>query len=246
MQVHYVPLLTRQREIYALPRGMARFREYIATITTGAGDDLEVFPLAAMNPMGKEHCAALLDQYLAMDAEGMAQEEVGALLPALGAENESLRLSLVLVDDARGGWTNRTDYEYKARTGTAAVLEKYPWVSAMLWTSEAPSEERVRATARVALCRAAYVLRQGDPRTLRELLAQEGWVQRQAGVVPEPLTPEEVEYTQAVLEPYLNADGMPTMIAALFGDEGAASLGYPPLGLEKDAGLRLAWYASER
>jgi len=50
---------------------MVRFREYISTIVNGQGDDVEVFPLVAMNPMGKDHCAAQLDQYLALDAENI-------------------------------------------------------------------------------------------------------------------------------------------------------------------------------
>lgn len=242
MQVQYVPLLARQREIYELPRGMVRFREYIDTIVNGQGDDVEVFPLVAMNPMGKDHCAALLDQYMAMHADAIAQEELAALLPALQGTEAALRFSLVLVDDAKGGWTNRIDCEYKGRIGTAAALQRYPWVSGVLWTSEAPSEELIRQTTRLALSRAACALAQGDPRTLQEILLQEGQVQYLANVRPEPLLPEEIEYTQAVLQPHLNTDGMPTVIAALFGDEGAASLGYKPLGLEKDAGLRLAWH----
>lgn len=242
MQVHYVPLLACQREIYALPRGMARFQEYISIIVNGQGDDVEVFPLVAMNPMGKEHCAALLDQYLAMRADDIAREELAALLPALQGTEDTLRFSLVLVDDAKGGWTNRVDCEYKARTTTAATLRRYPWISGVLWTSEAPTEESLRQTARLALSRAACTLAQGDPRTLQEILIQEGQVQHLASVPPEPLLPEEIEYTRAVLKPHLQSDGMPTVIAALFGDEGAASLGYKPLGLEKDAGLRMAWH----
>ncbi|MGC4044918.1 MAG: hypothetical protein QM758_14080 [Armatimonas sp.] len=242
MQVHYVPLLARQREIYEIPRGIARFREYISTIVNPEGDDLAVFPLVAMNPMGKEHCTALLDQYLAMGADEIAQQEMIELLPLL-LENEGVfRLSLVLVDDAKGGWTNRIDYEFKTRVGPAAVLQRYPWISVMLWTSDSPLEQTVCESVRLALCRADYALTHGDPQTLQDLLIQEGQVQCRARVTPDPLTPEEQEYTRAVLQPHLSANGMPTIIAALFGDEGAAALGYPPLGLEKDAGLRLAWH----
>ena len=52
MRLEYVPLLKVQRDLYELPRGMERFREYIRTMSDAATGDLK-FPLVAMNPMGR-------------------------------------------------------------------------------------------------------------------------------------------------------------------------------------------------
>ena len=47
---------------------MERFREYIKTMTDPETGDLAL-PLVAMNPMGKDHVPALIDEYLALGAE---------------------------------------------------------------------------------------------------------------------------------------------------------------------------------
>ena len=54
-----------------MPRGMERFREYIKTMTDAETGDLAL-PLVAMNPMGKDHIPALIDEYIALGAETIA------------------------------------------------------------------------------------------------------------------------------------------------------------------------------
>ena len=56
-----------------MPRGMERFREYIKTMTDAETGDLAL-PLVAMNPMGKDHIPALIDEYIALGAEAIAQQ----------------------------------------------------------------------------------------------------------------------------------------------------------------------------
>ena len=58
-----------------MPRGMERFREYIKTMTDAETGDLAL-PLVAMNPMGKDHVPALIDEYLALGAEEIAEAAV--------------------------------------------------------------------------------------------------------------------------------------------------------------------------
>ena len=71
MQLSFLPLLQIQRDLYSMPRGMERFREYIKTMTDAETGDMAL-PLVAMNPMGKEHIPALIDEYLALGAEKIA------------------------------------------------------------------------------------------------------------------------------------------------------------------------------
>ena len=235
MPFEYVPLLRKQLELYGLPRSSERFQAYIKTITNEAGDGLDLAPLVAMNPMGKEHCNALLESYLApeIDAERLGEETLTEFVTDV-----KLRVSLVLVDDAKGGWTNRTDYEYKLRTQLGQALRRSSWLSGMLWTSEIPSAENVVQSVRVAVRRAQHVLTHSDPKTLREILQQEATAQP---TIPS-LDSEELAYTRDVLTPLLEipASNMPVIVAALFGDSAAASLGYPTLGLPDNAGLTLA------
>ena len=235
MPFEYIPLLRKQLEIYTLPRGFERFQSYIQTIVNETGDGIALAPLVAMNPMGKEHCNALLETYLApeIDAERLAEATLGEFVT-----DANLRVSPVLVDDAKGGWTNRTDYEYKLRTQLGAGLKRSGWLSVMLWTSAPPSAEVVVEATRTTLRRALYVLTHGDPKTLREILAQEAATQTKLPT----LDPEELAYSQEVLAPLLetSVENMPVIVAALFGDTAAAGLGYTPLGLSDNAGLALA------
>ena len=68
MKLSLLPLLQIQRDLYAMPRGMERFREYIKAMTDPETGDLSL-PLVAMNPMGKDHVPALIDEYIALGAE---------------------------------------------------------------------------------------------------------------------------------------------------------------------------------
>src|SRR5712692_8625614 len=77
MKLDYVPLLRVQRELQGLPRNYDRFRLYLRTVLTKDGKGLELPPLIAMNPMGKEHVTDLLDALLALDADGVASRTLG-------------------------------------------------------------------------------------------------------------------------------------------------------------------------
>ncbi len=43
MDLTYVPLLHVQRDLYRLPRGMERFRQYLRTMLNGAAYDMQAF-----------------------------------------------------------------------------------------------------------------------------------------------------------------------------------------------------------
>src|SRR5690348_12516275 len=74
MNLEWTPLLQPQRDLYRIPRGMDRFRQYLRVMLKDDGSDLRLPPLVAMNPMAKEHVAALLDALLALDAESIAAD----------------------------------------------------------------------------------------------------------------------------------------------------------------------------
>lgn len=209
MDLVHLPLLEVHRELYSMPRGMERFRAYLARMT-GGGEDIAL-PLASMNPMGKEHLLRLVEQLLALGAEDEARR---ALADARAAGPGRLRVGLVVADDVAGGWTNRTTTDFAHR------FESAPWYQrdfglALLWASEPPSLERVRQEVLRTVARCAYERIHGPARTLRQMLAQEN--------AALPLSP--------ALSPYLDARDAPTLIACLYGDDAARALGYTPLGI---------------
>jgi hypothetical protein len=256
MNVTFVPLLRVQRELYALPRGMERFREYIKAMTDGQTGDLAL-PLVAMNPMGKDHVPALIDDYLALGAEEIAEEAVRTMsvrrggtflsaearsakveVPPAAADGE-YRVALVVADDLKGGWTNRWASEYSHRIEYAAITKR-GWLVGLLWTSEPASAQNVREAVLTSIYRADYLHSHAAPVTLGEMLDQEGHAMWRAGCTTPQLDDDDLAYTRSVIDPLRGARDRATVMACLFGDTAAKALGYPPHGLTERAGLALA------
>jgi hypothetical protein len=238
MKLEFAPLLQVQRDLYRMPRGWERFRAYLQTLIDPETKDLKL-PLSAMNPMGKDHVPALLDQYLAFDADGLAARAVAEAESRLSNVEGEFKVTLVIVDDAMGGWTNRYSNELTARSGSKP-LHKRGWITGTLWTSETPSEQATREETLTAVYRAAHIQQHGFAATMREIMAQEGYAMAMAGCSNPSLDEDDLEYTRAVIAPNLDTKDYPIVITSLFGDVAAAALGYAPLGLSERAGFALA------
>ena len=241
MMLTFVPLLRVQRDLYAMPRGMERFREYIKTLTDPATGDLAL-PLVAMNPMGKEHVPALIDEYLALGAEEIAEHAVKQAADVWRATASAVaeyRVALVVSDDLKGGWTNRWASEYSHRIEGAAITKR-GWLVGILWTSEPASAQSVRDAVLTSIYRAEYLQTHAAPATLGEMLDQEGYAMARAGCTTPQLDDDDLAYTRSVIKPHFGASDRATVIACMFGDRAAAALGYPPQGLSERAGLALA------
>ena len=224
---------------------MERFREYIKTMTDAETGDLAL-PLVAMNPLGKDHVPALIDDYLALGAEKIAEEAIAEASRSLPERPDPphlhhppFKVCLVVSDDLKGGWTNRWASEYGHRIEGAAIMKR-GWLTALLWTSEPASATRVRDEVLTSIYRAEYLQKHSIPKTLGEMLAQEGYAMARAGCTSPALESDDLAYTREVIALHLQATDRATVIACLFGDTAAAALGYAPLGLSDRAGLALA------
>jgi hypothetical protein len=258
MNLDYVPLVRVMREIQSIPRGQPpdfngkkRFRHYLRTIFDYDRKLCKLPPLLAMNPMGKDHVTALLDAYLAMDADGIGARTTAEAAARLADVPGDFKVGLVVCDDLMGGGSNRYDLEFAFRFGSGHLSSvrswrerprwlKDWWLQGVLWTSEAPSERAVREAIVMAVHRMAYMHQHGPARTLRQMLAQEGQVMALAGCSGPTLDAEDIAYTREVLADFLDTDDMRTCIECLFGDAAARTLGFTPCGLSPWAGLALA------
>jgi hypothetical protein len=239
MKLTFVPLLQVQRDLYAMPRGMERFREYIKTMVDARTGDLAL-PLVAMNPMGKDHVPALIDDYLALGAEQIAEAAVAAFHgKGETATDADYNVALVVSDDLKGGWTNRWASEYSHRIEGAAITKR-GWLVGLLWTSEPASAQNVRDAVLTSIYRAEYLQTHAAANTLGEMLNQEGYAMARAGCTTPQLDDDDLAYTRSVITPHAGATDRATVIACMFGDRAAAALGYPPQGLSDRAGLALA------
>ncbi len=201
-------------------------------------DDIEL-PLDAFNPMGKEHVAEQLEEYISMGADAIAAEAVEDAVAKLEHADSHYNVGLVLADDAKGGWTNRYATEFAHRYDVQAHFRR-GWTTGLLWTNEPSSLEHVRREAASAVFRAAYVQRNGIARTLRQMLSQTRYISANAGYDTPTYEVEEMEYSRQVIEPFLDSEIMAVQIACLFGDDVASELGHQPLGLSFRAGMALA------
>ena len=160
MPLELLPLLETQRDLHAIPPGPARFKAYIETIT-GGGDDLDV-PLAGMNPMGKKHVAALIDNLIAQSAEMLVTQVLAKAEKRLGGLQETLQVGLVLTDDFGGGWTNRYLTDMTQRFKNAYDLE-HGWALVPVWTSQVWTAEALEQAVSSTVYRALYKKVSGLP-----------------------------------------------------------------------------------
>jgi hypothetical protein len=238
MLLDYVPLLQVQRDLYSMPRGMSRFREYLRTMVDPVEQDLKL-PLVAMNPMGKEHLPVFLDQLISFNADDVAAEATVTAANALHDEPGIFKVCLVVSDDLKGGWTDRFASEFVHRFHEVGFHNR-GWITGVLWTSETYSPEHVRDEIALSIFRAAHIQQHGTAHTLGQMLAQESLAMRFAKSPPPTLEADDLEYTYEIISPLLSNTDRPTAIAALFGDPAARQLGYSPLGLSPRAGLEMA------
>ena len=240
MELELLPLLHAQRELYALPRSMDRFKAYLRQMVGHSEDDIDLPPLVMMNPMGKEHCLAAVDHLIVMGAEAAMAQALEEARPKLREVAGAFKVSLVLADDRMCGWTNRTFAEYSARFPSKEALLKRPFITMPCWTSETWTADDTRRQTLAQVRRAAFVMQHGTPITLRDRMTQEGAALAFAGLTELALPDDELSYSREVIAPRLDATNQPTVLACLFGDEAASEAGYPQLGLPKNAGFEVA------
>jgi hypothetical protein len=173
MNLDYVPLLRVMRKLDSMPRGqppdfngMKRFRQFVRTIFPNDENAVYLLPLLAMNPMGRDHVTALLDAYLATDADGIGARVAAAVAARLANVPGEFKGGLVVADDLMGAGTDRDDYEFIFRFGPnhcrsrdsppkrSRWLKDY-WVTGVLWSSESLLERAVRVAILTAAHRVA-------------------------------------------------------------------------------------------
>jgi len=241
MNLTLTPMLQSLRDIYNVNGVMPRFQAYLSLMlgeTRG-----EAFPLGVFSPMGK-HQADYLDRLIEIGAESIAEAAAIESAERLSDLPDTYRLLLVVADVTRNGWTQRylTDAEWR-------LLNKYDqlaqnaqptgfdrWITVQLWTDEEPTDDYILRETRSAIYRAAHRKYVGEPKTLEDMLNQEGRAMAFAGFQP-TLDEEDISYSRQVIAPYLTSNGYPICFAALYGDEIAKAVGYQELGLSRMAGL---------
>jgi len=238
MRIEVVPALRAQRDLLELPRGMERFDAYVKTMIDP--NDRVILPLQTFNPMSREHVAEVLDGLLDMGAEEIATDAARDADRRIGGIERPMRILIVVADDARGGWTDRSITDYEFRFTKKAMLGE-GWVQVIQWSSEGAYGERIHRDVQAQMYRTMYLDRFGLPKTLGEMIRQEGMASVFAGSSEWDLPADDLEYTRETINAHLESQDRGVHFACLYGDEAATSCGYAPLGFSRWAGFAAAY-----
>ncbi len=232
MRVALLPALAIQRRLYTTPPGMGRFREYIDELRAGTSDVR--LPIGEFNPMGKEHAVPCLDAWIRLDAEGAVLKAGRDAARRLQAIDDELHLSVVMADDAGGGWTDRDRIDARWRFEDKGRVER-GFATVHIWSTEPPDVRPLAQRVHASIYRTAFQRRFGLPETLAQRMRQEGLVARFIGLDAQP-TDAEI----ALVRAHEDDDDFATSFALFYGDEAARRQGMKPLGAKPGAATRVA------
>ncbi len=234
------PLLQVQRDLCNIPRGPERFPVYLSLMHDASQQLLR--PIQAFNPMSREHVTTRLDELLAMDAEGIADDALAEAEERLGDLGD-YKFGLVLADDIAGGWTNRDLAEVNELRADLRYLLDRGWLAHTLWVSDEPSEESIRQSVLAYIYRVFWIERYGPANTIGEALRIEGQSLFFAGVTPPNLSDEEFDQVAEMADLFSGSEmyaEFPTAFTLLRGDVAAVRVGYPALGIPEKGGIAFA------
>lgn len=163
MQIELVPTLALMRDLYRMPRDMARFHRYIEAMTNVDGS--LTLPLSGFNPMGRDHVAEAVDHLVAIDAERIATRVAEEAARRLALVRGAYRVALVVSDDIGGMWTERTNAEATARFNRRGA-SLAGWAVPVFWTSDRPTAAAIEAKTLAEVYRTVALETESDERTL--------------------------------------------------------------------------------
>ncbi len=253
MQVKYVPLLQQQKQIQVMPRHRLRFDVYLNGMLSQDRQECLVPPMVFANPMAKDHVLAVLDRLLEQNCENMIKDQIELSVKSSIKQfpnkthrfpKQILQFSAVVIDDLKGGWTNRYATEYQLRI--VLPRNNSTWLTIPIWSSDLPDVQLVISTAKMTWYRSFYQLVHGVPKTIPELLNQEGYALLQSRCEVPVLSTEELEYTHDLIKKKYHQLDLNSFVEVLFGDLAAASLGFTQNGFSPQAGLALALHQTKK
>lgn len=238
MQFQLLPLLDTMIAFYRQPRGRERFEDYLRLALNDARDAPQR-PIFIYNPMGREHVLAQLEVLHRLEAERLAAEEIEGVNIRLPAEGTAagaprrIEVGLNLADDLLGGWTNRYTTDYSLRFPRKLTALHRHYCTPIFWTSDQLSTALIRRRVGEALWRSVYWFSPngGVSHTLEDHLRQEDFVRhRMAGQFSGLLSTASTAL-RARYETYRLTQGPAHVLAILYGDFAAESLGHRALGV---------------
>ena len=223
------PTLERMASVYSLSRAggvnSPRFLAYRSQVERHWG-------LAAFNPMAGDAAAAAVRALIALCAEDVA---AAAAKGVLARCDWRAPLTLAVVLATPGMWTDRLATEVRHRTN-AERRDAHGEI--LLWADDPPSVATIERESIAEAVRTMWTSLHGSASSLHAVLAREGLAYALAGAAPRH-QPDGILVPEAI-EVLGDTAALGDVVAVLYGDAAAITLGYTPLGLAERAGYGFA------
>lgn len=217
-----LPILDRMIEFYEMPIGETRFKSYISMLEGETKGNLSI-PIGAYNPMAKDHVLEQLLVLKEMNVEAAMNDELKKLNLKLPNQisNSHFKVALNLVDDLKGGWTNKFSTDYDLPFKLSPYLKRGFCIS-YIWTSEQHSTELVVNRTLQSVYRTIYRLSQSQPNTLLQHVKQEDFVLKSLNA--------KVAHNQKFLMDYGDSENYQIIFNYFYGDKASKILEYSCYG----------------
>lgn len=237
MNFEVVPVIDVMLDLYSKPRGFERFQEYISTLQGNSKSDMEL-PIAGFNPMAKEHMSQKLKELKALHAEELMKEWISKIE---WEGDQRFKVVLNLMDDLKGGWTNRFTSDYQSKFKLSGFISR-GFITPVFWSSENYSQELIVERTLEYCYRSIYWLQHPKPKTLREHLLQEIFV-------CDHVSSKAFDIDEATLtsfyQQHQDTEDQVIISCFLYGDKANESLGNKTYGIKEEfAGFKFARYLS--
>lgn len=229
MRFEIIPVLERMRALYAQPRTMERFQEYIRMLEGGRKGDMAL-PISGYNPMAKAHLLSKLDELIALGADGIMAETLAKLNNKLLTDDKrTIQVALNVADDLHGGWTNRYTSDYASKFQINALVER-GFCAPYVWSSEEYTRELIEERTMQYAYRTVHHLGNGRARTLAHCVGQEVFV---AGELATPFSAgaADIAAMRSFYEMHKLTEDYNIIFNFFYGNEVCRELGYAVFGL---------------
>jgi hypothetical protein len=232
MLFELLPTIDIMLALYQKPRSMERFKEYIQLLQGGTKGDL-AFPITGFNPMAKEHVVQKLTELKEIGAEKIIEQtlkEISTKFPSPG-NPAVFKVALNLMDDLKGGWTNRYTSDYDSKFKLNALIKRH-FCTPIFWTSEKYTQELITERVTEYLLRTIYWFTASKPQTLKDHIEQEKFVAKHKNK-SNPGNEPAIDFTtvDTFYSEHKDSDNYHIIFNFLYGDEASRSLEFPHYGI---------------
>lgn len=225
MTVRVVRTLAAMGGVYRLSAAggpaSSRFQRYVELGRAG-------LPVSAYNPMTNQDVLGTIDDLLASDAETVIEDAANDQAQVLRFTDD---LDMYIAVATPGMWTERTATEVEHRLLGRASSQ------VLLWNGESVSTTSTIAETIAQLVRVVWIKHHGPPATVADAVGCEGLAAALGQLDTKQRGPDDRAVADAL--DILGEDtALGTMVAVVYGDDAARTLGFTPIGLTEKAGLR--------